>query len=168
MSLTLILTRHAKSSWSDPSLDDFDRPLNDRGRRSAPAIGDWLAANGCVPGETIVSGARRTVDTWAGIAPRLPGAGPMRSNLALYHAAPETMLAVLRGARAPVTMLIGHNPGTAEFAGRIVRAAPEHPRFGDFPTCATAVIRFAAECWRDVGWDAGEVVDFVVPRDLLE
>ena len=168
MSRTLILTRHAKSSWSDGSIDDFDRPLNGRGRKSAQAIGDWLAATGNVPDEVIVSGARRTVDTWAGIAPRLPVVAQMRSSPAIYHGSADTMLSVLRGAHAPVTLMIGHNPGLAEFAQRIVRAPHDHPRFADFPTCATAVIGFDADDWSSVGWGEGEVLDFVVPRDLME
>ena len=168
MSLTLILTRHAKSSWSDPKLDDFDRPLNGRGRKSAPAIGDWLAGNGYIPQEVIVSGARRTVDTWAGIVSCLPDAAPMRSNPAIYHGSADTMLSVLRGATRPDVMLIAHNPGTSEFASRIAIAPGLHPRFADFPTCATAVIRFEADNWRDIGWGTGEVVNFAIPRELLE
>ena len=167
MTLTLILTRHAKSSWSDPSLDDFDRPLNGRGRRSAAAIGQWLAEHHYVPGEVILSGARRTVDTWTGVAEHLPNHAAMRSDPALYHASAASMLAVLRGAAAPTVMLIGHNPGMADFADRVVKGRVEHPRFGDYPTCATAIIHFQAERWRDLDWDQGDIVDFVVPRELL-
>ena len=168
MTLTLILTRHAKSSWSDPTLDDFDRPLNGRGRKSAVAIGQWLAAKEYVPGEVILSGARRTVDTWTGIAAQLPGEAAMRSDPALYHASAGSMLAVLRGASAPTVMMIGHNPGMADFADQVVRGRVEHPRFGDYPTCATAIIRFGADQWRDLDWGQGEIVDFVVPRELLD
>lgn len=168
MTLTLILTRHAKSSWSDPSLDDFDRPLNGRGRKSAVAIGQWLAEHDYVPDDVILSGARRTVDTWARVAKAFGREIPMRSDPALYHAGAESMLAVLRGARAPVTMMIGHNPGLAEFADRIVRGRVEHARFGDYPTCATAIIRFDAESWRDVDWETGQLDDFVLPRELLD
>ncbi len=168
MTLTLILTRHAKSSWSDPDLDDFDRPLNGRGRRSARAIGQWLAAHGHIPGEVVLSGARRTVDTWTGVAEGLPTRAPMRSDPALYHASAASMLAVVHGAQSATLMLIGHNPGIADFAERIVSDAAEHPRFGDYPTCATAIIRFDAREWRDIDWETGEIADFVVPRDLLE
>jgi len=168
MSLTLILTRHAKSGWSDPDLDDFDRPLNSRGKKSAPAIGNWLAEKDEIPDEVILSGARRTVDTWAGIASRLPKVAQMRSSPALFHAGSATILGVLHGATGPTTMLIGHNPGFAEFAGQIVRRPPDHPRFADYPTCATAVIRFEADSWVNIDWGQGEVMDFVVPRELLE
>lgn len=167
MSVTLVLTRHAKSSWSNQELDDFDRPLNGRGKRSATAIGDWLAAGGHVPGDVIVSGARRTVDTWAGIAPRLPEVAPMRSSPALYHGSSDAMLAVLRGAKAPVTLLIAHNPGMADFAERIAREPCDHPRYSDFPTCATAIIDLDTADWSDLDWHTGTVRDFIVPRELI-
>jgi phosphohistidine phosphatase len=74
MTRTLILIRHAKSDWEHPALDDHDRPLNARGQRSAPRIGAWLAAQGLAPDAVLCSTARRTRETWQGIATRLPGA----------------------------------------------------------------------------------------------
>ena len=167
MSLTLILMRHAKSAWDDPLLDDFDRPLKGRGRKSAPAIARWLNERGHVPDEVIVSGARRTVETWTRMAGELPSAATMRSEPALYHAGAETMLRVLQGATAQRTMLIGHNPGIADFASRLARAPYPHDRFDDFPTAATAVMTFDVPTWKDAGWATADVVDFTVPRDLL-
>jgi phosphohistidine phosphatase len=167
VTLRLILTRHAKSSWDDPLLDDVDRTLNDRGEASADAIGAWLAQRGHVPDAALVSAARRTRETWERMAAALPPGIPVRFEDRLYHAGPDTILKVLRTADAPVVLLIGHNPGLAEFAGRIVAAAPRHPRFADYPTAATAVIDFDAARWADVGWHRGQVADFVVPRDLI-
>jgi phosphohistidine phosphatase len=85
----------------------------------------------------------------------------------LYEASAESILAVLRRSETPSVMLIGHNPGIGEFAGRIVTAPPKHWRFGDYPTCATTVMTFPREAWSDVGWGEAEVVDFTVPRDLI-
>lgn len=166
MSLTLILTRHAKSSWSARDLDDFDRPLNARGMRAASMIGVWLAQHGHRPDEVILSGARRTVETWNGIATALDRRPPVRTEPALYLAEPTRILDVLRTAVAPVTMLIGHNPGFATFAARIVAEPSPHPRYPDYPTGATAVIAFDHREWRSVGWRDGRLIDFVVPRDL--
>ncbi len=168
MTLTLILTRHAKSSWSNDTLDDFDRPLNARGKRSVTAIGDWLARKDYHPDEAIVSTARRTRETWSGIAAQLPGSAPMHASQALYLASADTMLAELRRASSPITMLIGHNPGIASFASQIVQAPGHHPRFRDYPTGATSVIRFDAHYWREVEWRTGTLIDFTVPRDLEE
>ncbi len=165
MTLALMLTRHAKSSWDDPGLDDFDRRLNGRGRRSASLIGSWLARRGHVPEAVVVSGARRTVETWEGMARAMPEA-VLNRDKALYHASAGTILGVLRAQAAARIMLIGHNPGFADFAHRIVAQPPAHDRFSDYPTAATTVIGFEGESWAHVRWGSGRVLAFVVPRDL--
>ena len=167
MTLTLILTRHAKSSWGDPELDDFDRTLNERGRRSADAIGAWLTSQGHLPDLVLVSGARRTVETWSRMAHHFPDTASMASNPALYLASAQTMLGVLRTQTAPTCMMIAHNPGIADFANRITAAPHAHPRFHDYPTGATALITFEASDWSKVDWDTGNATDFTVPRDLI-
>lgn len=166
MTLTLILTRHAKSSWDDPTLDDFDRSLNHRGRKSAPLIGRWLVERGYVPEVVVASGARRTVETWEGMASTMPEGTVLDRNTALFHAGAGTILGVLREQAAAKVMLIGHNPGFAEFASRIAVQPPKHDRFNDYPTAATAVIEFEGESWARLRWGSGRILDFVVPRDL--
>ena len=168
MTRTLILTRHAKSAWDDPSLDDFDRTLNGRGRKSAVAIGNWLVETGALPDIVLVSGARRTVETWGRMAAAFPATATMQSAPALYHGSASTILSVLRAQRAPTIMLIGHNPGIGEFAERIVHTPPDHPRFLDYPTAATTVITFDVAEWSDIAWGSGHAEDFVIPRELLE
>lgn len=166
MTLRLILTRHAKSSWDDPALDDHDRPLNGRGRDAATSIGGWLAASGYVPDQVLCSSAERTRETWARIAAEL--AGPPRAAYlhSLYLAEPDGFLAALHGASGKVVMVLGHNPGSAYTARGLVAEPPRHPRFDHFPTAATAVIDFGAASWGDVTWSQGTLVDFAVPRDL--
>ncbi|MEM9475423.1 MAG: histidine phosphatase family protein [Pseudomonadota bacterium] len=166
MSRTLILMRHAKSSWSDASIDDFDRPLNNRGRKSSTALGAWLAARDLVPQEVLVSGARRTVETWQGIATHMPAQALMRSEPALYLAAAETIVATLRQATAPIVLLIGHNPGIGACAAQLVETAPEHEKFDQYPTGATTVMQFAGADWRSVSARQGQLLEFVVPREL--
>ena len=168
MTLTLILTRHAKSDWGTPGQPDFDRPLNGRGRRSAKALGQWLAERGLRPAEAVPSGARRTVETWECMALAFDPAPPVRDDMRLYDAPAERMLEVLRDAEASPLLLIGHNPGIGEFASRLAIAPPAHPRFVDYPTGATAIFRFARDGWRDVGWREGEVVDFITVRQLTD
>ncbi len=167
MTLTLILTRHAKSSWSDAALDDHARPLNKRGEASAKAVGRWLADQGHFPDEVLCSDATRTRQTWSYIADRFVSAPEADYQRALYLSDPESMFAVLQKAKEPTVMLIAHNPGTAYLARRLVAKAPAHEKFHHFPTAATAVIRFDAENWADVSWHSGTVVDFVVPRELI-
>jgi phosphohistidine phosphatase len=109
--LRLILTRHAKSSWDDPTMADHDRPLNARGLRSAGLwAGGWPRAGMC-PTRCCVPTRLRTRQTWDRIAPQLGGDPQVKLKPALYHAGPDVMLAVLRGAKSPVVMMLGHNPG---------------------------------------------------------
>jgi phosphohistidine phosphatase len=129
MTKRLILTRHTKSSWDDPMTPDHDRPLNDRGKAAAADLGEWLASRGYVPETVLCSDAQRTRKTFSGIAPALPGAPVLDLKPALYHAGPDVMLAVMRHAKADTIMMIGHNPGIAEFATRLVTRAPMNPEF---------------------------------------
>lgn len=163
----LILTRHAKSSWEDPLTPDHDRPLNERGKAAAADLGQWLASRGYVPGEVLCSDALRTRKTWSGIAPALPGTPVLELKPALYHAGPDVMLAVLRHAKADTVMMIGHNPGIAEFAARIVAHAPANPDFARYPTGATLVVDFIAESWADVGFGQGVLDDFIIPHEIV-
>ncbi len=168
MSLRLILTRHAKSSWGNPGLRDHDRPLNRRGRAACEAIGDWLVARGHLPQEALVSSATRTRETWARIAARLESPPEARILPSLYLAEPEAMLAALRQATAPSVILVAHNPGSAWLARGLAGAPPRHADFRRYPTGATAVLDFDADSWGPVGWGGGQVVDFVVPRELTQ
>jgi phosphohistidine phosphatase len=166
MTKRLILTRHAKSSWDDPRIPDHDRPLNDRGRAAAADLGRWLASRGHIPGVVLCSDAIRTRQTWEGIAPALPDPVALELKPALYHAGPDVMLAVLRHAGADTVMMIGHNPGIAEFAHRLVTRAPFSPDFHRYPTGATLVAEFDIGDWGDAGFGQAVVLDFIVPREL--
>ncbi|SMH49694.1 histidine phosphatase family protein [Maritimibacter sp. HL-12] len=166
MTLRLILTRHAKSSWSDPIIDDHDRPLNNRGRAAARAIGGWLAARGHVPDAALVSSAARTRETWEHVAEAFDAAPSPSIRPDLYQAEPAAMLATLREATGKLVMLVAHNPGTAYFAQGIVETPPPDARFARYPTGATTVIDFDADDWGRVDWRSGRIVDLVFPRDL--
>ena len=163
MSLKLILMRHAKSSWSTPSLIDHDRPLNGRGRRSAEAMGDWLRRNNHLPDQVLTSTSRRTLETFERLKLDL-----LADEIhALYHASPETMLSALQTATRRSVLMLGHNPGIAEFAARLVSTHPLHDRFDDYPTCATLIATFPTEDWAKVGYGSGTAVDFITPRELV-
>lgn len=161
--LTLILMRHAKSDWSDPTLPDHDRPLNKRGKRSAQALGDWMRETGHLPGQALVSSATRTMETFD----RLGLALTPQADERLYHAEPEQMLALLQDATAQSVLMVGHNPGIADLAGRLIDNPPDHPRFIDYPTGATLVLNFDVESWDQVDWEMGQAMAFVIPRELL-
>ena len=162
----LILTRHAKSSWDDPLTPDHDRDLNDRGKAAAADLGQWLASHGHVPDEVLCSDALRTRKTFSGIAPALPATPVLELKPALYHAGPDVMMAVLKHGKGDCVMMIGHNPGIAEFAHRLVSKTPISPDFRKYPTGATLVLDFAIDSWADVEFGQGVTVDFVVPREI--
>lgn len=162
MTKRLILIRHAKSSWGDPFAEDHARVLNKRGRASAQAIGGWLADNGYEPQQILCSDAARTRETAELILPLLATAPRQRFARRLYHAAPDTIIDMILKDTHDVIAVIGHNPGIGMLANAIVQKPPAHPRFADYPTCATTVIDFAHGLT-----GKGHCVDFVVPRDLI-
>ncbi|MEM1302861.1 MAG: histidine phosphatase family protein [Pseudomonadota bacterium] len=161
MTKTLIVMRHAKSSWSDPGLPDIDRPLNDRGRASARAIGEWLRFGQFNPDLALISNSRRTSQTWeeTGLS------AETRYLPELYHAAAETILRALRGAQGDCVMVLGHNPGIGDFAARILGVAPSHDRFMDYPTASTLVATIHGP-WDELDWHSATTRAFTVPRDL--
>lgn len=162
MTRTLILMRHAKSSWSDPDTPDHDRPLNKRGRRSAAALGDWLREHGLTPDQVLCSSALRAKQTCDGLGLGLPA--PLAPGL--YHADPTAMRAALRSATGQCVLMIGHNPGIGDFAQRLVAQAPAHDRFHDYPTGATLVADFAIAQWDSLDFGQGVARAFVIPRSL--
>ncbi len=164
MTKRLILMRHAKSSWGDPTLDDHQRPLNDRGQRSATALGDWLRANDYLPDLILSSSSTRTRETFAGLQIN----ADTRFLDGLYHAGAGQMLHVLKQASGDCVLMLGHNPGISWFASEIVTSPPDHPRFNDYPTCATLVVDVPVDAWRDVRVGTGQVVDFTIPRELTD
>lgn len=166
MSLRLILTRHGKSDWGDPDLDDHDRPLNARGRRSADAIGKWLVERDHVPEAALLSTALRVRQTWAGLSPAFARDVPATWDEALYLSTPEQMLDALRSRTASRVILVAHNPGMGSLAQWLAEDPPQRAEFNLFPTCATLVLDFEAVDWTGIEPLSGRVVDFVVPRDL--
>lgn len=162
MTIKLALLRHAKSSWDDPTLIDHARPLNNRGRKAAPLMGEWLADH-IRPDLILCSDAKRTVQTAEATRPAL-GRPPLELRPDLYHASPNAMLDLLQQQSASQILLIGHNPGIGELANCLAQTLPDHPRFADFPTAAAAVFTFP-------GWDrlaprGARLTAFTVPRDL--
>ena len=162
----LILTRHAKSAWSTPASGDHDRPLNDRGRKAATALGQWLNEHGYRPDAVLSSDAARTRETWSLIAQSLPQ--PETTFLPdLYLAPAQSMLDALRKHGSGQTLLLlGHNPGIAGFAQMLARHPAAHDRFRDYPTGATTVMRFDEDNWKDIDWGKGDIIDFTIPREI--
>jgi phosphohistidine phosphatase len=166
MAKTLILMRHAKSSWGSPSLADHARPLNDRGIYSARALGIWLREKKLTPSQALVSSSVRTQETFAGLKLDLnPSLKPE-----LYHASSDVLLDTISEAESDTILIIAHNPGIGDLAMRLARMMGQHPshqRFADYPTGATLVIQWNADSWKEVDLSQGEIIDFIVPEELL-
>jgi phosphohistidine phosphatase len=161
----LILVRHAKSDWSLPDQDDWDRPLNPRGQRDAPEMARRLKSRRVKPDRILTSPAVRALAT-ATIMARELRVAPSLLVLEerLYLANPADMLAVLRelGGKSQHLMLCGHNPGITEFANRL--SADE--TIDNMPTCAVFTARFDIGDWKRLDWGQGEDVEFDYPRKL--
>ena len=167
----LLLLRHAKSSWKDSSLDDFERPLNRRGERSAPRMAAFLREAGLVPDLLLVSSARRALNTWDLLRPTLGAEPEVRALKTLYMASPGVMLQTLRRApeQAGCVMLIGHNPGMENLADNLIGSGSKTLRrrmAAKFPTTAVAVIDFDLDDWAQIEPGKGKLSAFVTPADL--
>lgn len=166
----LMLLRHAKSSWNDQALRDFDRPLNARGRAAAPIMAAWMASNGCIPNHVLCSTAQRTRETLAACVPHF--AEPLGVTLLdeLYDAEAEDVLGIIRVHGAGDNLLvIGHNPGIQECAADLIGDGDDTLVGGlesQFPTGALAVIDVDIADWSLLEPDGGQLVSFVRPRDL--
>ncbi len=145
---TLVLVRHAKSAWGDPTLADHDRPLNDRGRRDAPEMGRRLRERGVSPQAILSSTAVRARTTAEAIAEQL-GVAPdvVALDERLYGSSPETILAVVGELDDEVAtvLIVAHDPGMSDLAYRL-SGEIEH-----MPTCAVAEFRFRTWSWSEIG-----------------
>jgi len=159
---TLILARHAKSSWKNPGLPDRDRPLNKRGQRDAPVMGQRLARQGASPDRLVSSPAVRALLTAQAIAIEI-GYPPdeIVTDERLYHADVGEWLAVIWDLDDALdcVMCFGHNPGLTEFVNTL---APLH--IDNVPTCGIVELQFDVETWARVGHVRPIQTDFDYPK----
>ena len=172
---TLILMRHAKSAWDAGQISDHNRPLSDRGRETAPAMGQWLKAQKLKPDLVLCSTATRVSETLALLQQNLPPETQVKSLEALYMALPREILTVLAKVKekdkVETLMVIGHNPGIGSLAhwlaGQGDKRALERMK-EKFPTGAIAVIDFDISSWRDLDGEQGNLRQFMTPRELAK
>jgi phosphohistidine phosphatase len=169
--LRLALLRHAKSSWDNPDLDDFDRPLNERGRNTAPVMGQMLASLKFKPDVILCSSAKRTRETLACCEPHLKGSATTAIvDDGLYLASAADILDRIRKVASPATsvLVIGHNPGLHTLAARLAISgdAGQIARLGDkFPTAALAVYSFPQASFAELDPKSGHLEAFITPKD---
>jgi phosphohistidine phosphatase len=142
----LLILRHAKSSWADSSIDDWQRPLNDRGERDAPRAGEWLRARDLLPDLIISSDAIRARATAEAAAEAAGLSKAIVLEPSLYHAAPEDVIEVLKAVNDEMrsVLIVGHNPGLEELVGKLAGEAHGMPTAGLF------VFDVPITRWRDL------------------
>ena len=158
----LFLIRHAKSSWKDNSLSDFERPLNKRGRRDAPFMGKLLAQQGVQPDLVISSPATRTSTTAKFFCNEINY--PFNEVLLepkLYLADSDQIIDVLQSVedRFNILMLFGHNPGITELSNQLT----DH-RIDNIPTCGMVSLKLSRGSWEDLGPNSCEFIFFEYPK----
>lgn len=160
---SLLLLRHAKSSWSRPDLPDHDRPLKKRGRRDAPKIGRLLPSEGIVPGLILSSSAIRARETAAAISKACGQSVELRLLRDLYLAGPGDHVLQLRAVPdgEERVMIVGHNPGLEELLEALTGARET------LPTAALALIQIPIEHWRRLALDgSSRLLRVWRPREL--
>jgi phosphohistidine phosphatase len=169
----LLLLRHAKSSWDNPGLDDFERPLSERGIRDAPRIGAFMRTHDLTPDQVICSPARRAVETWEAVAPELPEGVSFDFDPELYLASRSTIMDVVRSQPDSVAtlMLVGHNPGT-EITGRGLSSDGPAEALARLrtkvPTASLIEVQLPVDRWDEVEWGSGTLGYFVTPSWLAK
>jgi len=168
---TLLLLRHAKSSWDDPALEDFDRPLAPRGVRASQLMGRYIDKAGLTPALVLCSTALRARQTWAQLLLQMHNRVEIEYDDKLYLSEPAEMVARLGQVDDDISpvMIIAHDPGMHRLAIRLTGSgdagAVERMRV-KFPTAALAEIEIEVDRWQDVAPMTGRLRRFIRPRDL--
>lgn len=166
---TLTLLRHAKSDWSDAVARDFDRPLNERGRRAARTIGAHMASEGLVFDRVLASPALRVKDTLDEVERAYGKPLPREYDERVYLASASTLLDLVRETDEQVErlLLVGHNPGLEDLALELVRETGS-PMLQEveikYPTATLAEVAIETDSWSTAA--GGKLLRFVRPRDL--
>jgi phosphohistidine phosphatase len=162
------LLRHAKSDWDDLGRKDFDRGLNERGRRGATLMGDHIRAHGVRWDRVVASPAERVRKTLE--AARIGGAIEWRERA--YLASSATLMELLRGVTGDpaAVLLAAHNPGLQELIFDLVPPEAENDLFDEtaekYPTASFAVLELEIDDWAQLAPGCGSLVHLARPRDL--
>lgn len=159
---TLFLIRHAKSSWSDPSLKDFDRPLNSRGERDAPMMAKLLHKTNPDIDIFLSSPANRALTTAIIIAKEFDlSEKDIIKNDNLYHASPSRILQVIAEQDDSLDSLavFAHNPGLTDLANQLCST-----RIDNLPTTGIFVVQFNVKTWAEIKNTTGDFLFFDYPK----
>jgi phosphohistidine phosphatase len=160
----LYILRHAKSSWSDESLSDFDRPLNERGLAAAPFMGELMAKRGLVPDIFLSSPAERAVQTARLVLDSSGFGSSLILDERIYEASPQALKQIVSGLNDDLNsaILVGHNPG---IEGLIALMTGESR---PMPTAALAIVDLETETWADSFDNQAVLVETIKPKELMK
>jgi phosphohistidine phosphatase len=170
---TLGIFRHAKSDWNDARLRDFDRPLNERGRKGAALMGRHIREHGVAWDQILASPAVRVTQTIEIASHDSTGPQPpITWDRRIYLANSATLMDVLREQEGDpdAVLLIGHNPGLEDLIFDLVPDDGSSPLRDvveeKFPTAAYAVLEIDIDNWHDLDESCARLTHLVRPRDL--
>lgn len=162
---TLYIIRHAKSSWDDTSLDDFDRPLNERGKKDAPRMGKRLKERSVTPDLMLSSPAKRALSTCRKIAEILKySEDKIKTEKNLYHASADGILKAIKDIKDKheVVLLFGHNPGLTDFVNDFME--DDNQFIDNIPTCGIVCFQIDIDFWSSVRFGEGKFEFFDYPK----
>ncbi len=162
---TLYLIRHAKSSWETMNLTDFDRTLNERGKKNAPEMGKFLKKEKIFPDLIVTSSAKRALKTARIIAEEIGyPKNKIEEEIKIYEATVPTLLKIINSIpdENRVVFLFGHNPGFTDLLNYLTDG-----NISNIPTCGIAKIEFDADSWKEISGGTGILKMFEYPKKLL-
>jgi phosphohistidine phosphatase len=163
---TIYIVRHAKSSWDNPSLDDYSRPLNDRGEKDAPRMGKRLKEREVIADLMISSPANRALKTCKAIAKILEfPLSKIKEDKRLYHADEDMIYTILKEVKDSndSLMIFGHNPGLTSFANNLL-----NENIVNIPTAGIVACKLNINSWHEIKAGCGELLFFDFPKKSKE
>jgi phosphohistidine phosphatase len=158
----LVVIRHAKSSWSNALLEDFDRPLNERGKKDAPLMAKRLKEKKVVPDLLVTSPAKRANSTCKKFAKVFDiDKKKIVKNPKLYHASDNIILKTVKDfdEKHNVIFIFGHNPGFTDFVN-----IASNLEIDNIPTCGVTVLEISS--WKKFGKEKSKAVYFDYPANV--
>ena len=162
MNKKLIIVRHSKSSWKDLSLDDFNRPLNKRGKEDGPIISNYLSKKTNFIDFLHSSSSVRTFETSKFFTERIKF-GKVKYDDSLYHSSSISILSLIKNYSNEYSsvMLIAHNPGLTHLINQITNISLDN-----LPTTGLAEIHFSCNKWNEISSKNSNLIDLKFPKQL--
>lgn len=160
----IVFVRHAKSSWSDTTMSDMERPLNERGKVDAPLMADRIRNMGLQPDALVSSPARRAHKTACKFAKVYRFDPEIILDNRIYEADEESLMSVIRDfpPQAETVFVFGHNPGFTWFVNGLCNV-----RIDNIPTCGCAVVELQADIWTNASYEINKLIAFEYPKKGL-